>query len=426
MVAVAAVAGILVTGAFMLQSFVPPLKRHTDYYFNEMWPNQVPPVADAIAMRQRGRIGEETYFKYLEKEGFSKGTAKNFWTTAKQQLSGEALLLLNWRGEISDADYLVEMKKLGFEEATAKQFKISREYYPSPQDLVSWQAREVFEPKSVEKYQLKAELENVDRKPFYKAGMTDEQIDNYWVAHWQHPSLSMVFELLHRGFLTEPEVYDYYKLVEIPPYWRDMLTKAAYKPYTRVDVRRMYESGVLVESDVLQSYKDLGYDKDKAAKMTEWTIASTLQPERDLSRTMIEKGYETGMISGERAIALFMGLGYDEPESMLILNLKMYSIAESELDDKVSTIKTQFRRGILDEEEAIAALDLLDLAAIYRDKIIAEVQRNKQAEFKLPSKEDLIGFFQDKLIEEPEFVGYMKRLGFRETEINLYLRSFAA
>lgn len=426
MVVIAAVAGILLTSGMLLQSFVPPLKRHMDYNFNQLWPNQIPQVADAIEMRKREAITEKAYYEYLEREGFSKDRAKSFWETSRELLSAEALLVLNWREEIDEASYLKEMEKLGFTEATATQFKTSRLFYPSANDLVSWQAREVFEKDSVEKYGLEAELENIDRKPFYKAGMSDEQIRNFWVAHWQHPSLTMIFELLHRGFLTEDEVYNYYKLVEIPPYWREKLTAISYSPYTRVDVRRMYAAGVLDAEAVLKSYTDLGYDSEKAANMTEFTIASTAAPERNLSKTMIEKGYETGMLSGEEVLSLFQQLGYDEAESMLILSLKQYGMAEDELDNKVDTIKAQFKRGLLEEAEAIAALDNLDLAASYRDKVIAEVQRTKQAEFKLPSKEDLLSFLGDGFLNSEEFTEYMIRLGFRKREIDLYLRGFAA
>lgn len=423
---IAAIAGIVLTASFALQNFVPPLRRHNEQLFNQMWSNEIFAPNDAIMIRQRGYMDGEAYVKTMAKHGFSSGRATDLWLASKTQLSGEAILILNLRGELTEEQYYAAMDKIGFKRSTAEQFKLSREFYPSPNDLVSWQAREVFEADSVEKYGLEDEFDNIDKEPFYKAGMTLEQIRNFWVAHWVHPALRQVFELLHRGELTEEDVYDYYKLVEIPPYWREKLTKISYSPYTRVDVRRMYAAGVLSVEEVMQSYKDIGYDDEKAANMTDFTIASTATKERDLTRTMIEQGYETGLISPEDTVRLLMDLGYDEQESLLILGLKNYALMQDELDDKVETIKSQFRRGLVEEETAIEELDKLGLAASYRDKVVAQVQRTKQAEFKLPSKEDLLKWFDAKLLTEDEFVSYMKRLGYRETEIHIYLRSFAA
>jgi len=116
-------------------------------------------------------------------------------------------------------------------------------------------------------------------------------------------------------------------------------------------------------------------------------------------------------------------LGYDEFEAGLILTLKLYALEQDELDDKVSTIKTMFRRGLIEQSEAIAELDKLEISAVYRDKVVAGILRTKQKEFQLPSKADLISFFTNEIIKEDEFVDYMQRLGFRTTEITFYTES---
>jgi len=97
---------------------------------------------------------------------------------------------------------------------------------------------------------------------------------------------------------------------------------------------------------------------------------------------------------------------------------------EDELDDKVSTIKTQFRRGLISEAEALAGLDKLEISPVFRDKTIAEILRVKQTEFQLPSKADVANWFIAGIIKEDQFISYMDRLGFQESEILLYLESF--
>ncbi len=405
-------------------AFIPPARREIESQFNRIYPNQVPTVADAVDLRRKGHISEAAYAEYLRRQGWNPTFAEQFWLASQTALPGEALVVLKWRGEITESQFASQMEILGYTKETTENFEKSLQFYPSPSDLVLWQAKEVFEEDAVKKYGLDDELDLINREAFYKAGMTDEQIRNYWRAHWQHPSLTMIFELLHRGLLTEQDVYEYYRLVEIPPYWREKLTAISHPPYTRVDTRRMYEMGVLSREEVKRNYLDLGYDEEKAENMTEFTVAYSTQTDRDLTRTQIEKAYEFGIIDEAGMIELLEKLGYDEEESLFILGLKSYAIMQDELDDKVATVKTRFRRGLITQPKALAELDKLEISSTFRDKTIAEILRVKQTEFQLPSKADVANFFVGGLIDENQFVSYMERLGFQPPEINLYLESF--
>ncbi|GAI57740.1 unnamed protein product, partial [marine sediment metagenome] len=78
-----------------------------------------------------------------------------------------------WFGELSDQ---------GFGSDEQEAIKALSQLLPSPQDLVTWQAREVFEPEMIEKYGLLDEVDLLQRDLFYKVGMSDEMIENYWKA----------------------------------------------------------------------------------------------------------------------------------------------------------------------------------------------------------------------------------------------------
>lgn len=407
-------------------AFIPPARREIESQFNRIYPNQVPTVADAIDLRRKGYISEAAYAEYLRRQGWNPTLSDQFWKASHTLMSSEGLVILKMREEITAEQYFKEMKKLGYDSREATLFKKTYEFYPSPTDLVSWQAKEVFEPDAIEKYGLDNEYDLIQKEAFYKAGMSDEQIKNYWRAHWQHPPLSTVFDLLHRKLLDEEDVYEYYRLVEIPPYWRGMLTKLSYPPYTRVDTRRMYQMGVLSREEVFTNYQHLGYDDEKAENMTDFTVAFSVKKDKDLTRSQIEKAFEYGIITDLIAIELLKGLGYDEEESLFILGIKMYAMAQDELDDIVSTIKTRFRRGLITQSEALADLDKLEISATFRDKIVSEILRVKSSEFKLPSKTDLIAFKKQEIITKDEFINYMDRLGYQPTEIDLYVRSLEA
>ena len=261
---------------------------------------------------------------------------------------------------------------------------------PTPSDLVTWMAREVFEPDSIEKYGLLEEFEKVKTELFEKVGVSEEMAKNYWMAHWVHTSFTQMIELLHRGLLTgekgvptEPktraewaardkkgieELYDWYRLVEVTPFWRDLLTEATWNVPTRVDVRRWWDMATIDEAELYSIYHRQGYHNKDLDNYVTWTKVYTDLPdliarykngwitlnevlgtlitdgmpeeralvlletkikkpyqaervakERDLTKSEIIKGVKKKVISVEQGIAWLMEMGYDRDEADFIV-----------------------------------------------------------------------------------------------------------
>ncbi len=327
------------------------------------------------------------------------------------------LIRLRQRQEIDDGIYKRELEKAGIGADAADLIIKSAEFYPTPSDLVTWQAREVYEPDAVEKYGLDAELENVDQEPFAKAGVTPEQVRNFWRAHWQHPSYQQVTEMLHRDIISDvgdrdtaaagtpawealrakemEDLYEWYRLVEVPPYWRQKLSETAYNPYTRVDIRRMYDLRVVDEQEVLRNYLDLGSDLEHAEKLTAFTLIDTEFPdliarygngwinrqqlsdrliqlglpparaeefiqtridnlakpqrianERDLTKSEIIKGVKNGIIDYDFGVQALVDMGYDQFEAEYIMLINIESQGSPEGPAGIRQIVESYRRSI--------------------------------------------------------------------------------
>ncbi|GAI38521.1 unnamed protein product, partial [marine sediment metagenome] len=228
-------------------------------------------------------------------------------------------------------------------------------FYPTAQDLILWQAREVYEPDAIAKYGLKDELERLEKEPFHKAGIDDEQIANYWMAHWQHPEWRTVQEMLFRTDLTEEDVWEWFRLVEIPPYWRDKLITIMYHPFTRVDVRRMNKIGVLDREETKRAYLDIGFNEEKAEKMTIFTELYNADPEdsekteedrrkeelRGLTRTAVLKQYKDQLIDASLAGDYLTGLGYTEEVVDFYLAREDYNREEEKVDGYIKEGRIQ-------------------------------------------------------------------------------------
>lgn len=217
-------------------------------------------------------------------------------------------------------------------------------FYPGPADLIRWQAREVFEPEMVRKYGLDDEFGGIDLEPFHKAGMTDEQTLNYWRAHWEHASWMQIVEMLHRGLLEEQDVYDWFRLVEIPPYWRDNLIKTAYTWPTRVDVRRFYDLQTIDEARLREVYSGMGYRGQNLEDYILWTKIYVRLPD------LIAR-WKNGWISLDDVKTALVGYGMKAEAAQELIETKVKVTEPTETTEvKKLTIAQIIRWVKLDED----------------------------------------------------------------------------
>lgn len=270
-----------------------------------------------------------------------------------------------------------DLKDQGWSDDRIEALKFFTLYYPSPAELVHWTAREVFEPDKIAKYGLLADVDKLRREDFYKAGMDDTQIDNHWIAHWEHASWMQVIEMLHRHIITEQDVKDWFPLVEIAPYWAENLIKVAYAWPTRVDVRRFWDMGTIDEPRLKELYEGMGYHGKDLDDYVLWTkiyvefpdliarfkngwitednvrarlaelgmpdarINEVMQTkvktetparttaEKDLTKAEIVKGVKKGVISDVTGSELLQDMGYSENEAWFILEINIAAAAGS-------------------------------------------------------------------------------------------------
>ena len=333
-----------------------------------------------------------------------------------------------------------DLKDLGWNDDRIEALKFFTLFYPSPGDLVRWQAREVFEPNMIAKYGLKDELGELRREDFYKAGMSDEQIDNYWMAHWEHPEFRTVVEMLRRTDFSEEDMKAWFRLVEIPPFWRQKLIDISYEVPTRVDVRRFWDMRTIDEARLREIYAWQGYHGKDLDDYILWTKVYVAFPdliarwkngwitlddvkreltgygmpaarvdelietkiksaepertasERDLTKTEIYKGVKKGLISWGEGIELLMDLGYDEDEADYILAVNIAVEAgspESFAEFKDLTTKWRKSAGM----EATPEVEELKQAAAEVVKLTRDLEilqaAIKEEERKLISEEIL-------------------------------------
>jgi len=254
--------------------------------------------------------------------------------------------------------------------------KESPNVIPGPTDLIRMQLREVFDEDFRPELLLPG-TGQVYKDAMKESGFNEYWSDSYWAAHWVLPSLGDLDEMLYRRHITIEEWRTMVRRNDYLPAWINRREKIIYKPYTRVDVRRMWDLAQLSEQEVLDNYKDLGYDELHATKMTIWTklyvlavelraryskgwitaaevksevIAAGMAParaeiwvqkiikadqedrmisERDLTKAEIVKGVKAGFLTVSEGVELLVDMGYDEAESEYIIAINVEAISGS-------------------------------------------------------------------------------------------------
>jgi len=244
--------------------------------------------------------------------------------------------------------------------------------------------------------------------------------------HWQHASYNQVMEMLHRGYIDEASVFDWYKLVEIPPYWRDLLTKIAYSPYTRVDVRRMHAEGVIGDDALIQAMKDIGYDQEHAEKMAEFYKKYNARTAKELSRADIEKAYEDRDLTYSQAVSLLGAIGYDTEIADFYLSRVELEMQRATRLERIALTKEKFLSSLVTEPEARNLLVSygVEIARINEllDRWAVQILKNA----KLPSKTDLDKFVRSEVINEDGYRVEMSKLGYSTYYIDLYWKHLKA
>jgi len=443
---------------FGIGSLFEPLNREISYQVNKKIPNAIPTPADIITERMRGLIiGDEEFYDKMAKYGFSKEEADKLYEGSKNLISAREAVILKWRKGFSENEkenealYYGKMSQLGFGKEEADYLEKAMLFYPSPTDFIRFAVREVFKEDKRAKYRMEEEFPD-DIVPFARQAGVDEQVLKwYWWAHWELPSPTMVMDMVnilqpdvintklpdgtrygekYRDFGINPDeiitTYDdlseYLGMADISPFWRDRIKALTFPPITRVDLRRLYELGIIEENELKARLLELGYSKKDAERMIEFYKAYKMSHEKDLTLSQIKTAYNYHEIDKEEAISMLEGLGYDKGEAELIIAIEDAKVEQKELENEIDVIKRLYSRGLISQEEALMSFDRLNISSKYRDRLIKETMLERAKYTKQPSKTDLDKFYTEKIITKEEYIDRMKALGYRENDINLYIQ----
>ncbi|GAI83784.1 unnamed protein product, partial [marine sediment metagenome] len=235
-------------------------------------------------------------------------------------------------------------------------------------------------------------------------------------------SILQGYEMLHRGVIGAEELGDLFKAVDIMPYWRSRLEAISYRVLSRVDVRRMFDVGVLDQAGVLEAYKHLGYNDDDAQKMTDFTVKFYLQKEKDLTKTDIIDGYSRQYFASGEATEMLENLGYDTDEAGYYLAKADYKEALAQKKEILKLVEGQFKTGIVSENDVISMLGAEGFETGEVEYHLLKWKPTLKIKTSKPEKGDLKKWCLKKIMSREDFITEMRSLGYADRYINYYLK----
>ena len=377
----------------------------------------------AFAAWKRGAIGEEDFKRACREHGWPDTAIAAFSEIFAQRVGVGDLSTLLLRDYFSEGEFDGELTKRGYKSDEIAKLKELMKVIPGLGDIIRMAVREAFTPEVVSRFQLHAELPGEMVSWAKKQGLSEDWARAYWASHWELPSLSMGFEMLHRGEITESDMELLIRTHDVSPFWRDKLTAIAYTPYTRVDVRRMYDAGVLDIKAVYRSYRDIGYDHEKATNMTAFTVALSNAAERDLTKSEVLNGFKIGYFREQEAREQIIALGYDEAEADYYISKVLYDLWQAEIKEQVKYLQQQYVKALIDQNEVYSQLGRLNLPSEQINRYLRTWDIKRQAKTKSPTTAQLTKFRVQEIIGDSEFRSEMSGIGWSDQYIGWWLES---
>lgn len=370
------------------------------------------------------------YVKFVaQRYGFTEESVDILTTLQHNELDITIIREAFLRGLIDENEVNERIRRLGIWPQDVDIIKKLFIQLPSINDMIRMAVREAFTPEIAEKFGQYEDYPELLTRYAKMVGLDEEWAKRYWASHWDLPSVQMGFEMYHREVINEDELNKLMRALDIMPFWRDKILKISYNIPTRVDLRRMYELGLIDDTELERRLRHYGYSPEDAKLMLEYyrvereysQLAEKAEG-RGLTKTEILSAYTNEMMSYDEALEALKDLHYGEEEAELFLILEEYKQSKTLRDKKIKLIKEKYINGFIDMNDAIIELGKLNLTAKEMDKTLVDFELEIIPKTKRPSETSIMTWGKMGLITPDEVANEMLALGYSKRYAELFKR----
>lgn len=415
--------GFLTNGA---NALLTPVYRGLEIGANELVPNQRMDESGIIRAYWRGRYNAQDFTRRMAQRGFDPSEATHLLEANRPLLTENEAMAALWRGKFNLDSFGQYLERRGWKKDEIDVWKELSVSLPGIQDTIRFLVRDVTQDSVVQRYGYdenwpNAEIIELGRK----LGYPERVMQYYWRAHWTLPSVTQVFEMLHRGVLGENGigiVDEFLRINDYPKFWRDKLIAISYQPLRLVDTRNAFKLGVINYDTMRRKFKDRGLNDEDATIAANLVVAQQKDKDKDLSIAQIITIYESGGSTRVQAIEDLRGIGYDEIEAQKLLIPADRRLIQRQIEEQIELIHQRYTDGRIIEQEAASLLTNLGVSAPRTEALLIKWGKELKPRPKLPTQADLEKWAKVGYITPQQYREDLILIGHRQPFVDLYLR----
>ncbi|GAI68247.1 unnamed protein product [marine sediment metagenome] len=367
---------------------------------------------------------KQTIAENIAKAGIHPTFVPTYYDAVMTKPASEDIIAFELRRDPSLSNLSNELLKIGVHDHYHSLYKELAYQIPPVADIITMAVREAFTPEIAARFGQYQDLPPDFVEWAGKKGLSKEWAERYWAAHWSLPSPQQGFEMLHRGVIGMDDLNMLMRALDIMPFWRDKLVEIAYRPLSRVDVRRMFKLGVLDVSGVRKAYTDIGYNPYNADLMTKFTIEYVKEAPKKLSTTDMVTAYKKHLIDIGTLRNQLSEAGITGADIEKIIKTAEQKREWADTEDNITTIEFLYKQGRYTEDETLTELRKLKLADEYIQNLLPQWTAKSVAEKEtLWTNAQTLSFMKANLITLERGKQELTDLGYDEEHINVYLAS---
>ena len=255
--------------------------------------------------------------------------------------------------------------------------------YPGVPDLIRFAVREVYTPDIRDRFRLLDDFPDDFRLAARQAGLSPEDAEHYWGAHWDPPSISQGFEMFQRRIIDEDDLKLLLRTLDVMPFWRDRLIQMSYRVKRLVDIDRFYEQRVIPRIDpdnltpdtpLIREFMFRGYKFEDARDRAIWVDRTRPDPGTEATIKAATRNYERGFIDDSEYESILDELILPAATKQFLLTAGKVNREQKRLETTIKRLKPLLLDGTITEERFITEMQVFNLSSLSIRNLIEEIE----------------------------------------------------
>ncbi len=409
-----------------------PMERLNDQIINYNCTTELMSAAEANSCYLADTIDYPTWSCHVKAEGYDeREQAPSVWAGRSRPGTLDVLNLFR-RNEIPEGDFRQQMRALGWlDDGEIDQFVKAQKAIPTLPDIVRMMVRDAADEDVALTFQYDKDFENkftgVLKTWAIANGVDFEIAKYYWRAHWEIPSPTQLYTILHRtnpddpqvpaGLATlESEVKEALEVNDMAPGWVDRMTYISYHPITNSDGMRAYMIRSISDDEFTWVLRRNGYRYADAATLVRYYKKA--RKLRDVSQAggmstrKVVRLYKNNQISRDEARKRLIDLEIDDEVIELALDGAVLESVDETRGRQVKAVQRKFSKWVVSEIDAAAELRRIGLDLDQTNRLLFEWTWLRERGERHLTAAQLCTLVRKGRIDVPTYVNGLQRLGY--------------